>query len=373
MALPRNNRSKDWNDDTPKAFDNSEDEFFIDETTVDSSRNINTGNNSVFRKDAVDDTNNTPLQENISEVKQNKPVNQKKVKQKAKTNDVVLDKKNNWLYWLIGILVAILVIGGIFLIIGLSNNSNGENIKDYSKGEAITEEVDFQSGDTDSENSLYEDLDEDNFSNKISEEEYIAQSPWNQLSIEEAFVSDKLIQSDNYISLSSSAASLPSEAAGYTSNIDELLLEDGTYNPMFSYLTQENFSRELTIIIESLTNPFFGGWIDAYQTGNADSFTGDHFPFYDSSGGQLPLFIDTSGNAFGMINGGVPVINSISNDFNFGDEITINTVANVTISGFNDDNQKVDKNIILNLNLKANPDGENYPRILLVSGTIEYL
>lgn len=64
--------------------------------------------------------------------------------------------------------------------------------------------------------------------------------------------------------LASAASTLPSEAAGFTSDLDKQTMEDGTPNPMFSYWTEEQFSAEVGIMTERLLNPVFGGW-ENYQ------------------------------------------------------------------------------------------------------------
>ena len=64
--------------------------------------------------------------------------------------------------------------------------------------------------------------------------------------------------------LALASSTLPSEAAGYTSDQDKVTLEDGSLNPMYAYWTKELFETEVGTTLERLLNPTFGGW-ENYQ------------------------------------------------------------------------------------------------------------
>lgn len=69
--------------------------------------------------------------------------------------------------------------------------------------------------------------------------------------------------------LGSSAGILPSEAAGFTSDDDQIVLEDGSVNPLYSYWTQESFVAETGSIVEKFINPTYGNWT-GYQGYGSD-------------------------------------------------------------------------------------------------------
>lgn len=60
------------------------------------------------------------------------------------------------------------------------------------------------------------------------------------------------------------ASILPSKTNGFTSNEEDVKLEDGTINPLYSFITVEDFAIESEIILKTFLNPVFGGWAN-YQ------------------------------------------------------------------------------------------------------------
>ena len=84
------------------------------------------------------------------------------------------------------------------------------------------------------------------------------------------------------------------------------------------------------------------------------------------------IWTQKNGKGFGIVDEFDTKVNAITNNFNFddGDNIKINSVADITISGVDSKGKTVKKNVSLELSLSQNPDGEDYPRILVQSGKI---
>lgn len=76
-------------------------------------------------------------------------------------------------------------------------------------------------------------------------------------------------EKDGNIALSASV--LPSEAQGATSNNEEQMLSDGSYNLNYSYWTKELFTAEAEHILNTLINPAYGGW-QALQVPDYEGF-----------------------------------------------------------------------------------------------------
>lgn len=182
-------------------------------------------------------------------------------------------------------------------------------------------------------------------------------------------------------SIGTSANTLPSESAGYTSNTELETLPDGSINPDFSYWTLETYSAEVGSYIERLINPTFGGWSSAQYASSpankslnydelADMFTSDWLianadkPYSE----YMPVFADWNGNNYGMDNlletgprwyG--EVVDSTS-EFVFDDEkeqYTVDLTANIKFTAWGKDESKLEKTGTLTLKLVSNADGLN--------------
>lgn len=72
----------------------------------------------------------------------------------------------------------------------------------------------------------------------------------------------------NFSSLLFGKTGLPSMTTGFTSNVSEEFLDDGTLNPRYSYLTDEYFSYSVGHIATLMINPHYGEWVDAQYPNN---------------------------------------------------------------------------------------------------------
>ena len=318
--------------------------------------------------------------EAVSVAKKPKKVKKQK-KSRKNPNEVKLEKDHRWVFWAIGSLIVLIAAGIVFLVLGL--NSGGDAPGQSEKGktkEGVTTSIITDPLTEEVEAFIpLPDID-------VEDETLLTEGKWNENGIYSGSLNETIVESDAFAQIVNSVAALPSEAAGYTSDLSKLLLEDGTYNPMFSYWTQESFSRELTIIIEALTNPFFGGWANIQMNptatdANLDSLYGLYEPsvLESLSISSIPLFVDWSGGNFGYganvddSNGVLftPRVTMITNEFNFGEEITVNTIVNATFTGRTKSGENITKNATLSLDLVQNKNGDNYPRVLIRSGSLK--
>lgn len=60
----------------------------------------------------------------------------------------------------------------------------------------------------------------------------------------------------------SAASQYPSRAEGYMNNPDQVYLEDGSLNPMYSFVLSEDIEFFFGHTIQRLINPLYGGWSD---------------------------------------------------------------------------------------------------------------
>lgn len=179
--------------------------------------------------------------------------------------------------------------------------------------------------------------------------------------------------------LNSAASILPSEAAGFTSNDELILNEDGSLNTLYSFWTKESFTAGAGQIIEKFLNPRFGAW-DSYQgKGGADpngidaaalfpnTFTEDLLKAGEPVSQWLPIYADWSNNDYGRgdLSATGPrwygqVTNSAS-EFIWDDatsQYTVNFTANVKFTTYKSNGEKVSENGVLSLEFVANPGGE---------------
>lgn len=383
MALPINKNNENNSKKTPK---NDGDEFIIDETENSAGRkeinndifkksenkNISKKNKSEFKEEKQA----PKIEEEPIEVKLSSKKTSSKIKKKSKNQgsyDDILGKKSHKLLWaIVGLVLILLFLAGFIVMMVLNNRDNPST---SANGGGYTEEV-AQSGD----NGLYEEYNSGDNIDVESETETAYQSlPWYMQTREDALNGDKITEDDAYALIMASVASLPSEEAGYTSNLEDMFLENGDYNPMFSYITQENFSKELLTLLESIVNPVFGNWNDFFNSGDPAAFDKNEAlniflpeTLDNTSPTDLPLLVDPSGNGFGMKGERFNMIlNSVDNDFNFDDGVvSVNTVADITLQGKNNAGENVDKHVTVNLNLVQNPAGASEPRLLIRSGSL---
>lgn len=192
-------------------------------------------------------------------------------------------------------------------------------------------------------------------------------------------------------SLGSSSNVLPQESTGYTPDINQQELEDGTINPMFSYWTAENFTQEVGTMLERLVNPTFGGWETAqysssdFQTETLqDLFTDKWLGSEGLNPQSYPVYVDWSDNSYGLSDqlllGGTRWagdVQTVTTNFVFNPETSqydVNLVANVKYTAWNKDQSKIEKNGVLTLNLVANPEqskGASENRVLIDSAKLE--
>lgn len=178
------------------------------------------------------------------------------------------------------------------------------------------------------------------------------------------------------------ATLLPSEAAGFTSDVDKEYLDDGTINPDFSYWTAEVYQTEVASHVERLLNPTYGGWsksqYPAYPGNSSfelsavsDMFTTRYLnansenPFSD----YIPVYADWNGDNYGgenqLLESGprwYGTLDTVSSDFAYDDatqQYTVQYSADVTFTAWTADESKLEKKGKLELTFVANVNGAN--------------
>lgn len=197
--------------------------------------------------------------------------------------------------------------------------------------------------------------------------------------------------------LALASSTLPSEAAGYTSDQDQVTLEDGSLNPMYAYWTKELFETEVGTTLERLLNPTFGGWENyqypEYQANTqfdtsiiSDMFTPN---WLETNTGKpyneyVPVMADWGSDNYG---GGYNLtdvarwygqIQTSSIDFNYNEETQQYTAvytANIKYTAWTKDQKTVERTGTLTLNLvpaasQQNSNGSSH-RVLIDSATLK--
>ena len=203
---------------------------------------------------------------------------------------------------------------------------------------------------------------------------------------EEAFTKDKGIilttAMDSSTPGGTDATLLPSESAGFTSDVSKEYLNDGTINPDFSYWTAEVYQAEVTSHVERLLNPTYGGWskfqYPAYPGNSSfelntvsDMFTTRYLnensenPFSD----YIPVYADWNGDNYGgenqLLESGprwYGTLDTVSSDFTYDDatqQYTVKYAADVTFTAWTTDESKLEKKGKLELTFVANVNGAN--------------
>lgn len=181
-------------------------------------------------------------------------------------------------------------------------------------------------------------------------------------------------------SLMNSAGTLPSEAAGFTSDVTKVELEDGSLNPDFSYWTTEVFTLQTGMHIERLINPTVGNW-SYYQYSQAggtfqinaiaDMFSDDWFE--RNAGKKLseyvPVYADWNANDYGMADKLLASgprwygkVTDSTSEFVYDMETlqyTVNFTADVSFTSWAKDQTKLEKTGTLTLKLISNANGAN--------------
>ena len=108
---------------------------------------------------------------------------------------------------------------------------------------------------------------------------------------------------------------LPAKANGYTDDLKEQNLEDGSPNPQFSYWTVEGFNEFVGIALYRFANPVFGEWEAYTVSGKKETLNNpvvyvhlkDLFDpkYLEEVKGKpirqwLPIFADWDNNDYGM-------------------------------------------------------------------------
>lgn len=196
--------------------------------------------------------------------------------------------------------------------------------------------------------------------------------------------------------IASSAGTLPSEAAGYTSDQSKKTNEDGSLNPAYSFWTQESFVAEVGEYTERLINPVFGGW-ELYQYSSypanqffdvnliADMFTSDwrienaDKPYSE----YVPVYADWAGNDYGqgeflLVSGSrwIGQVTSSTTEFTYNPEeeqYTAVMTAEIKYTAWAKDQSKLEKTGTLTLNLVPNVNqlNESGHKVLISSASLK--
>lgn len=197
--------------------------------------------------------------------------------------------------------------------------------------------------------------------------------------VADASVQKKLVAKYSGSEVASASGVLPSAEAGYTSDPKKKLLADGTLNPVYTSVTQEDFSNSAFQYIERAINPMFGDWMDYsedtdYVSQNFESYRYEDMftPAYlkknqgKNPSTWVPIFADWKENNYGMgdklITGGPRWIGEMKSSkttfsYNKADgSYTANVTANIKFSAWQKDQSVASKNGVLKLKLVPNPD-----------------
>lgn len=165
-------------------------------------------------------------------------------------------------------------------------------------------------------------------------------------------------------SVGMSASGLPSESTGFTSDLDERFLEDGSQNPRFSYWTNEVFTAEVGLMLERLTKPSLGGW-EAAQFGRDpyigqldDLFTEKAVTEMRNEPARYPILIETYGE--NLLASGTRWVGEVQSftmtlRFNsFTGQYSGDAKVDILYTAWTEDRTQVTKNATLNLTLVSN-------------------
>lgn len=252
-----------------------------------------------------------------------------------------------------------------------NNNGNTDNVSDSSH----SADPDFYKKD-----GLYYPINV----NKWQEDSYSSQKEKNSKKLQ-----DDILSWTSELGIGTDSNTLPSEEAGYTSDISKAKLSDGTINPKYSYWTSEVYAGEVGEYVQRLINPDFGGWgTYQYPLGKAgkqfniglvsDIFTQNFLAKNAESkfADYIPVYADWDQNNYGMgdqlLNNGPRWYGEIINDesdFKYNDEdgtYIVDYTAKVKFTAWAKDQSKLEKNGELKLTFVSNPDTNNSGHRVLV-------
>lgn len=214
---------------------------------------------------------------------------------------------------------------------------------------------------------------------------------------DEATLRENILKFEAGSSLEGASGTLPSEETGFTSDLGQAELEDGTFNPLFSYWTKESFTYEVGAMTERLLNPLFGGW-DSFQLADSnananfdpnvfiDLFTTD---FLDRNLDKprsewVPVFADWNSNDYGLgdklpktASRWFGQVVSSQADFVYNDDLNqydVEFIAQVKWSAWDTKQVKLEKTGTLTLNLVSNAQDLNQDsnkRVLINGGSLK--
>lgn len=196
--------------------------------------------------------------------------------------------------------------------------------------------------------------------------------------------------------LLSASGTLPYEAAGYTSNDAQALLDDGTINSEYSYWTAEVFSAEATVAVERLLNPTFGEWgliqYPAYPGNEAydpnmlgDLFTNRYLDAnVDSEYSEyIPVYADWNGDNYGgnddLLESGprwYGEVVSSQTEFVYNEEnnsYTATMTADVKFTAWAKDQSKLEKNgtLVIKFVPNTNNEGDANHKVLIDDASLK--
>lgn len=169
-------------------------------------------------------------------------------------------------------------------------------------------------------------------------------------------------------SLHTAALTLPSEASGFTSAMDQQFDGDGNINPKWSYWTQETFTRDTGLILEKFVNPKFGEWeLPQYDAAGFSAvpfeslFTPEWWAAHSGTPKDFPVYADWNGDAYGLkgtlLDGGTRWMGSVTDveaAFTFDDSTQLYSVdltAAVTYTAWTQDQKTTTREGTLKLML----------------------
>lgn len=174
------------------------------------------------------------------------------------------------------------------------------------------------------------------------------------------------------------AGTLPSEAAGFTSDDGQVTDAEGNLNPAYSYWTKESYTAEVGQIVEKFINPIFGNW-EKYEYAGSNpqgidpaaqfpaTFTDELLNSKQPVQDWLPIYADWNNNDYGRNDfsstGGrwYGELESSTSTFKYDEDssqYTVEFTGDVKFTAYDKDGGKVSEKGTLKLELVANPSGE---------------
>lgn len=261
-----------------------------------------------------------------------------------------------------------------------------DNDQKVGTGETISQPSDNGGDDQDTSDDNNADLAEEVDDFYLEEGKYFptevdewAKTQYSEEKVAES--SEAIINTAKSEEIGQTAMLLPSEEVGYTSNEDQKILDDGTFNPFYSYWTMETFDKEARTAIERLINPTFGGWgVYQYPAYNANTeydqrILNDLFTtnFLKKNEGKpyseyMPIYADWNSDNYGGQNNLLEAgprwhgdIKDSTTEFVYDDssnQYVVNYTADVKFTAWGQDQSILEKNGVLTIKFVANANGE---------------